>query len=185
MVDINICHGCASHYSSDYIEKHHKCPKCGNHKFTSRAVPDDAPELAILDDPLTLEQKFKLKQNKVGYHYIPVECEEAIAEVFHDGAQKYEFDSWKKFPNFKQYYYSAIRRHITRWRKGEKRDKESKSMHMAHVATIAIMLLWRDLHDEGYRENNSPEAVMELIKKILTRNESMEQIEKEVRRWFT
>lgn len=185
MTDINICRGCAKTFSSSYIEKNKGCPFCGGHLFTSKAVDEDSSELAILDDPITLDQKFKLKQSKVGYHYIPSECEEAIAECFHAGAQKYEFDSWKHFPNFKHHYYSALRRHLTEWRKGRKKDRESKQMHMAHIATIAIMILWKDLQDEGYSEINSPEAVMNLIKKIITRNESIEQIEEEVRRWFT
>lgn len=185
MTDINICRGCAKTFSSSYIEKNKGCPFCGGHLFTSKAVDEDSSELAILDDPITLEQKFQVKQNKVRYDYIPPECEELIAECFHAGAQKYEFDSWKKFPNFKQHYYSALRRHLIEWRKNRKRDRDSGQMHMAHIATTAIMLLWKDLQDEGYREVNTPEAVMEIIKKILTRNESMEQIEEEVKRWFT
>lgn len=137
------------------------------------------------NDSMTLDQKFKIKQDKLGYDYIPPECEQAIMECFHEGAQKYAKDSWKKFPNFKSHYYSAMRRHLNEWKRGRKRDKDSKQMHMAHVATTAIMMLWYDFKEEEYFEPKSAEAILNLMKKILYKNENWDMVEEEVKRWFT
>ena len=180
MIDIHECIGCLRTYNSEHQGK---CV-CGINTFRSKSVPKDSSELLMVEN-ITLNQKFEQKYNKLEYDYVPPECEEMVMECFQYGANKYKKDSWKTYKNPQKTLYDALRRHLNRWRRGQLRDKESKLMHSAHIATIGIMMLWHDLKKEEYFESKTAEAVINLMKKILCKNENWDMVEEEVKRWFT
>ena len=91
----------------------------------------------------------KTPSGKLRWHLAPWdECEETV-KVIEYGARKYAPDNWK--PNVrenKDYYKSAIVRHLVSYFKGETRDPESRLHHLAHVACNAWFLMWAERYGE-------------------------------------
>lgn len=85
---------------------------------------------------------------KLRYDLIPTEVEQALAEVFTYGAQKYGPDNWKLVPDAEARYFAAIRRHLAARRSGELRDPESGKLHTAMAMASACFLVWFDLEAE-------------------------------------
>jgi hypothetical protein len=87
----------------------------------------------------------KYDTGKLKYHLIPPEAIKAIAEILTYGAEKYHENSWQGLDDFDNRYYDALMRHIEAWRQGENIDSESGKLHLAHAATNAVFLLWKNL----------------------------------------
>ena len=87
----------------------------------------------------------KYDSGKLKYHLVPSESIQAIAEIMTYGAEKYCENSWQGLDDFENRYYDALMRHLEAWRQGEKIDKESGKLHLAHAATNAIFLLWNEI----------------------------------------
>lgn len=83
---------------------------------------------------------------KARWDLLPFECIEKIVEIYTYGAQKYEANSWQKVDS--ERYFSALHRHLTAWRKGEKYDEESKKTHLAHAAWNILALMWSEMEKE-------------------------------------
>lgn len=66
---------------------------------------------------------------------------EAVVKVGTDGANKYTDNGWQEVPNGFSRYEDAEARHRMKRAKGEKRDKDSKSLHLAHEAWNALAKL--------------------------------------------
>lgn len=88
----------------------------------------------------------KFDSNKNRLDLVPVETVEAVAEVLTYGAKKYSANNWQNVEQDR--YYAALLRHLFAWRRGETRDPESGFLHLQHVATNAIFLLWFALRAE-------------------------------------
>lgn len=83
-------------------------------------------------------KKFDQDKNPIGL--IPSEFEDAVAEVLKFGAKKYGNWNWTKGFDSELRLYSAIRRHLGAWHRGEDNDPESGLSHLAH-ASCGIMFL--------------------------------------------
>jgi hypothetical protein len=78
---------------------------------------------------------------------IPGMCLLAVGTVLEYGARKYCVDGWKHVPDARARYADALHRHFCAWLDGDRFDEESNLMHIAHVATNALFLLWFDLQE--------------------------------------
>lgn len=82
----------------------------------------------------------KADEGKLRFDLIPPEVEEAIAEIYTKGANKYGERNWEKGLKYMRVY-AAVRRHLTSWVKGEDIDPESGEPHLAHAAANLQFLL--------------------------------------------
>jgi len=103
----------------------------------------------------TKENKgIKFDDGKIQWWYLPIEPIKEILKVLHYGDKKYPADdgcNWKRVPNAKKRYYSALMRHITAWWDEEKNDQESGMHHLAHACTNVLFLLYFEM--KGYPED--------------------------------
>jgi hypothetical protein len=86
-------------------------------------------------------------QDKLMYDLLDPKFEDAIVEILTHGAKKYAKDNWKKVEPFEDRYYSALRRHLAAWRKGEMIDPDSGLHHLAHCATNIYFLYMRSIEN--------------------------------------
>ena len=97
------------------------------------------------------EQGIKYDSGKVQWWYMPIEPMIEVIKVLTYGDEKYPAEdgsNWKRVPNAKKRYYSALMRHVTSWYNGEKNDQETGYNHLAHAITNALFLLYFEL--KGY-----------------------------------
>jgi len=103
----------------------------------------------------TKENKgIKFDDGKIQWWYLPIEPIKEVLKVLHYGDKKYPADdgcNWKRVPDAKKRYYSALMRHITAWWDGERNDQESGMHHLAHACTNVLFLLWFEM--KGYKED--------------------------------
>jgi len=96
----------------------------------------------------------KHDDGKIQWWYLPIEPIKEVLKVLHYGDKKYPADdgcNWKRVPNAKKRYYSALMRHITAWWDEEKNDQESGMHHLAHACTNVLFLLYFEM--KGYPED--------------------------------
>ena len=91
----------------------------------------------------------KWDRDKPKWHLLPLELVEPIVQVMTFGAEKYEPDNWKRVPEAKNRYFSALMRHITAWQKGEKTDSETGISHLAHAGFNILYLMWFDKKEKA------------------------------------
>jgi len=99
-----------------------------------------------------MSKGIKWDHDKPRFDLIPPYIEEEVAKVLTFGARKYAPDNWKKVPDGKRRYLSAIRRHYQAFRKGEQLDPETGLHHMAHLICCAMFLGEADLTNEPLPE---------------------------------
>lgn len=104
----------------------YKCALCGD-----RVVPS------------VTEDGRKDDLGKLPHELVPADCEDMLAAVLQFGALVYEANNWQKVHHSR--YYSAMRRHMNAWRKGEMFDKDSGLPHSAHALCCNLFILWQDL----------------------------------------
>ncbi len=88
--------------------------------------------------------EYKPDNDKIMWDLLPYEAIEKIAEVLTYGCSKHLESGWKSTPDFNNRYLAAMMRHMAAWRRGEDIDSESKLSHLAHMATNALFLLWKE-----------------------------------------
>ncbi len=101
----------------------------------------------IATDPETGARKeIKLED----YSAIPVWPMDEIARVFGHAIQsgKYERNNWRKGFAW-SWSIAAVFRHIQRWRRGERKDKETKLHPLAHAVAHLLFLMEYDYRDLG------------------------------------
>jgi hypothetical protein len=86
---------------------------------------------------------------KTRYDLVYPDFEEAVANALTKGAIKYGPYSWMQLPDAENRYYSALRRHLNAYTKGEHIDEDGQS-HLAHAAANIMFLM--------YFENNKNEG---------------------------
>ena len=91
--------------------------------------------------PLGMPQSKKNDEGKLRYDLLDPEFEEQVVKALTVGAKEYGDNSWQHLEDPVNRYYSALRRHLAAWRKGEKVDKDSGLNHLAHVAANVMFLL--------------------------------------------
>lgn len=91
----------------------------------------------------------KFDGGKLLWDLLPWDAVEKVVEIQTYGADKYTEDGWKTVPNAERRYFAALMRHLVAEKNGETYDKESGNLHLAHVATNALFLLWFKLQKES------------------------------------
>ena len=99
-----------------------------------------------------MEEGLKFDTEKLRWDLLPIECVEDIVKILTFGAKKYAPDNWKIVNDAENRYYSALMRHISTWRQGEKIDPESGLNHLSHALCNLIFLLWLDKQNNGTTE---------------------------------
>jgi hypothetical protein len=79
-------------------------------------------------------------KGKLRMDLIPVEAEEALAEILSYGASKYEDRNWEKGLKYGRVY-GALRRHLAAWMRGVKIDEESGLPHLNHAYCCLTFLV--------------------------------------------
>lgn len=135
----------------------YNCDKCGKrHDWRSDCKTSDIEEYS---KRIAEAQKFqqgkevttttphdaefmKFDNQKIaGYHLIPREAMDAMAQVLDYGAKKYSPNNWKQCDDISRYQ-DALWRHILAYLDGEEVDVESGLPHLAHAITNLSFLIW-------------------------------------------
>lgn len=90
---------------------------------------------------------------KTRYDLVLPEFEEELAKVLTKGAEHYGANNWQEVEDAENRYYSALRRHISAWRRGEKIDNDTGLGHLAHAACNLMFLFYGDLNRGVYGGN--------------------------------
>jgi len=90
----------------------------------------------------------KFDQGKLRYDLLPWDSVEQVVDILTYGAEKYDAESWQLVDDANNRYFAALLRHLIAWKQGEITDEESGRLHLAHVATNALFLLWFNLQEE-------------------------------------
>ncbi len=91
----------------------------------------------------------KFDIGKPRWSLFPFRAAEEIVKVLTFGAEKYEVDNWKRVPEPKDRYFSAMLRHLSAWNEGERDDEESGLHHLGHAGCCLLFLIWFDLEGEA------------------------------------
>lgn len=92
----------------------------------------------------TNESGEKFDKDKTDWSLVDFSILEEFADVLTFGAKKYAPENWKKVPEAKKRYFSALIRHLTAWQRGEKQDPESGKSHLSHALCNIYFLLFFD-----------------------------------------
>ena len=109
----------------------------------------------------------KYDENKDRWDLLPIECVEDIVKVLTMGAAKYSSNNWQNVENGEDRYYAALLRHLVAHRKGETIDPESGMLHLAHVATNAIFLMWLEKNKKNVCTNKSLTGYIDYVESII------------------
>jgi hypothetical protein len=96
----------------------------------------------------------KFDQGKTRWDLLPWECVEQVAEILTYGADKYAAEDWKVVDDAESRYFSALLRHLIAYKQGEDLDNESGKLHLAHMATNALFLLWFNMQKKKFKVDN-------------------------------
>ncbi len=104
-------------------------------------------------EPIKTEKNLGLKHDdgKNRWDLVPFKYLDELVKVYTFGSKKYADNSWQKVD--KERYFAALMRHITAWRDGEKKDKDSGLRHLAHAMWNCVALMYKD--DEKVSETVS------------------------------
>ena len=80
--------------------------------------------------------------DKLRWSLIPMGTMQEMVDVLEYGARKYGENNWKSVPQANQRYYDALMRHMDAWWRGERRDPETDSSHLAHAMCCVAFLLY-------------------------------------------
>lgn len=94
------------------------------------------------------EEGMKFDGGKIRMELLPFEALEAVAEVLTFGATIYVDDNWQLVNDAEKRYTGAMLRHLVKHQCGKLRDDESKLLHIAHVATNALFLVWFEIQKQ-------------------------------------
>ena len=116
-----------------------------------------APAVADPTPPTGSGPGAKDDSGKLRYDLIPTALEEGVARVLTygaferpraDGSKGYGVNNWQGVKDARGRYYSALCRHMTAHRRGERVDKESGISHLSHAATnLAFLMSFEEGHD--------------------------------------
>lgn len=101
-----------------------------------------------------MDKGVKYDTGKNLWNLLPLEPIQEIVKVLTFGAQKYSPDNWKKVPDAKERYYSAMMRHVVAFKLGERNDPETGYNHLAHAGCCLIFWMWFEIVKE--KVNDKP-----------------------------
>lgn len=77
---------------------------------------------------------------KLKWHLVPLSVLRPIVGVMSFGAGKHPENEWKNL-SF-DYHYDALMRHLDAHVSGERIDKESGELHLAHAGCRILFMIW-------------------------------------------
>lgn len=132
--------------------------------YTAEGLPKHSYDILIKMDsdetehkaPIAVSKGTKFDSGKPRFGLLSPYVEEAIAQVLTDGAAKYADRNWELGLDYERVY-SATRRHLSAFWKGEDIDPDSGRLHLAHAMTELMFLLHYELNKAEYKEfDNRP-----------------------------
>jgi hypothetical protein len=100
-------------------------------------------------------------EGKIRWSLLPLDVIQEVIKVLMHGEKKYSAFGWKDLPNWRERYYDAAMRHITKWAQGTEIDKDSGYPHLA--CAICNLIFLRYLES---REKEAPlphSSVLEIV----------------------
>jgi hypothetical protein len=91
-----------------------------------------------------------IKEKRIAFHTIPPVAKVLLALAMMEGAEKYGWFNWRKFPIDQKIYTDAAERHLTALQDGEWIDKESNLPHAVKVMACMAVIL-----DSVYKSDTS------------------------------
>ena len=102
---------------------------------------DQTVETEVPPTAIESQVGIKFDGDKPRYDLEQILATEEVMKVLTYGAKKYSADNWRLVPDFEKRYYSAARRHIAAYMRGELIDPESGLSHLAHAITCLNYIL--------------------------------------------
>lgn len=96
---------------------------------------------------LTLTEGKKFDDGKPRYDLVDDDAEAEFVAVLSFGAIKYEPDNWRSVPELKKRAFSALRRHLRSFRRGDLLDGEMGLHHLAAASACVHFLLGKSLEE--------------------------------------
>lgn len=106
--------------------------------------PEPAEPSAVSVESTDGEAGKKYDGGKPDYALLPPRAVEAMVRVLTYGAKKYAPGNWRKVPDLRRRYISALLRHVFAHMRDEKRDPETGENHLAHAMCCAAFILELD-----------------------------------------
>ena len=91
----------------------------------------------------------RFSEGKIRHDLIPPFVLEELAKVYTYGCIKYDPDNWRKGLKWRQDVIGPMLRHLWKWIRGEKIDKESNCHHLAMVLWQGCALLIYEKYSVG------------------------------------
>lgn len=115
--------------------------------------------------------KDKFGRRKPSAQYTPPLAETWLHVAMQEGAAKYGPFNWRENDVSAGVYYSAARRHLTRWFTGQRFDPETKIHHLAYAMACCAILIDAEangcLVDDRPLDNNKTADTMDLLEQVL------------------
>lgn len=113
-------------------------------RYVGPANPVIPPEIFMKLDTDTQEKPLGLKTDtgKPRWSLVPYDALLEIVKVLTFGATKYADNNWQHVDNHEDRYFSAMLRHLTAWKNGQRTDDETGLSHLAHAGCCLLFLLW-------------------------------------------
>ncbi len=110
----------------------------------------------VVDVQLLKGTGIKYDKDKPRWDLLPYEQLGKVVEVYTKGAIKYEDYNWQKLANPEERWFSAIMRHLTAWKQGNKNNDEDWGLpHLAHAIFGCLALMWVDDQPKQEKEEDS------------------------------
>lgn len=96
----------------------------------------------------------RFSSGKMRHDLIPAWALEQLAGVYTYGSQKYDPDNWRKGLRWRKDVFACILRHVWKWFRGERFDKESGLHHLSHAAWNCFTLMEYERNSIGIDDRN-------------------------------
>lgn len=93
--------------------------------------------------------------DKLRWELLPLDVIEEVVRVYHEGAKKYEENTWQNLDDGYRRYKAALFRHLLLHEKGELRDPENGCLHIAQMCWNAIAMVYYVLRDINEKDTNN------------------------------
>ena len=100
------------------------------------------------------EGSLKYDDDKVNMALLPFNALYEVAKVLTFGAKKYAKHGWKSIPDGEERCTAALLRHLTEIQNGNMYDDESGLLHISHLATNALFLVYYQLSKINVKDYN-------------------------------
>lgn len=95
-----------------------------------------------------MEKPDKQDLGKPRWSLLPWQQVEDVLQVLMFGAKKYCDDGWQTIKDGRKRYLEAAQRHLAAYFKGERQDKESGLLTLAHAVCSLLFVMWYDRKEE-------------------------------------